>query len=74
MESKNEVNRIFKIIKHKDKTLEGSVWDLNNSTDILKCVFPGNSKDQFSLGFEVLDPKKTEILEGILEKKVLQSL
>ena len=72
MESKNEVNRIFKIIKHKDKTLEDSVWDLSN--DILKCVFPGNSKEQFGLGFEVLDPKKTEILEGILEKKVLQSL
>lgn len=74
MESKNEVNRIFKIIKHKDKTLEDSVWDLSNSTGILKCVFPGNSKEQFGLGFEVLDPKKTEILEGILEKKVLQSL
>lgn len=67
-------NSIFKIIKHKDKTLEGSVWDLSNNTGILKCVFPGNSKEQFSLGFEVLDPKKTEILEGILEKKVLQSL
>ena len=67
-------NNIFKIIKHKDKTLEGSVWDLSNDTSILKCVFPGNSKDQFGLGFEVLDPKKTEILEGILEKKVLQSL
>ena len=74
MESKNEVNCIFKIIKHKDKNLEDSVWDLNNDTGILKCVFPGNSKEQFSLGFEVLDPKKTEILEGILEKKVLQSL
>ena len=67
-------NSIFKIIKHKDKNLEGSVWDLSNSTGILKCVFPGNSKEQFGLGFEVLDPKKTEILEGILEKKVLQSL
>lgn len=67
-------NSIFKIIKHKDKNLEDSVWDLSNSTGILKCVFPGNSKDQFSLGFEVLDPKKTEILEGIIEKKVLQSL
>lgn len=67
-------NNIFKIIKHEDKALEGSVWDLSNSTGILKCVFPGNSKEQFGLGFEVLDPKKTEILEGILEKKVLQSL
>ena len=67
-------NSIFKIIKHKDKNLEGSVWDLSNGTGILKCVFPGNSKEQFGLGFEVLDPKKTEILEGILEKKVLQSL
>ena len=67
-------NNIFKIIKHKDKTLEGSVWDLINDTGILKCVFPGDSKEQFGLGFEVLDPKKTEILEGILEKKVLQSL
>lgn len=67
-------NNIFKIIKHKDKALEGSVWDLSNDTSILKCVFPGNSKEQFGLGFEVLDPKKTEILEGILEKKVLQSL
>jgi hypothetical protein len=67
-------NNIFKIIKHKDKTLEGSVWDLSNDTGILKCVFPGNSMEQFGLGFEVLDPKKTEILEGIIEKKVLQSL
>lgn len=67
-------NSIFKIIKHKDKPLEDSIWELNDSTGILKCVFPGNSKDQFSLGFEVLDPKKTEILEGIIEKKVLQSL
>ena len=67
-------NSIFKIIKHKDKNLEGSVWDLSNGTGILKCVFPGNSKEQFGLGFEVLGPKKTEILEGILEKKVLQSL
>ena len=67
-------NSIFKIIKHKDKNLEDSVWDLSDSTGILKCVFPGNSKEQFGLGFEVLDPKKTEILEGILEKKVLQSL
>ena len=74
MESKDEVNCIFKIIKHKDKTLEDSVWDLSNDTGILKCVFPGCSKEQFGLGFEVLDPKKTEILEGILEKKVLQSL
>lgn len=63
-------NSIFKIIKHKDKTLEDSIWEL--SDDKLKCVFPGNSKDQFSPGFEVLDPKKTEILEGIEEKKVLQ--
>lgn len=67
-------NSIFKIIKHKDKNLEDSIWNLNNSTGILKCVFPGNPKEQFGLGFEVLDPKKTEILEGILEKKVLQSL
>lgn len=74
MESKNEVNRIFKIIKHKDKNLEGSIWDLSNDAGILKCVFPGNSKEQFGLGFEVLEPKKTEILEGIIEKKVLQSL
>lgn len=65
-------NNIFKIIKHKDKTLEGSVWDLSNDTGILKCVFPGNSKEQFGLGFEVLDPKKTEILEGILEKETFQ--
>ena len=63
-------SKIFKIIKHKDKTLEDSVWEL--SDDKLKCVFPGNSKEQFSLGFEVLDPKKTEILEGILEKIPLQ--
>lgn len=72
MESKNEVNRIFKIIKHKDSVFEDSVWELSNNK--LKCVFPGSSKEQFGLGFEVLDPKKTEILEGILEKKVLQSL
>lgn len=65
-------SNIFKIIKHKDKTLEDSIWDLSDNK--LKCVFPGNSKEQFCLGFEVLDPKKTEILEGILEKKVLQSL
>lgn len=65
-------NSIFKIIKHKDKTLEDSIWEFRDNK--LKCVFPGNSKGQFSLGFEVLDPKKTEILEGILEKKVLQSL
>lgn len=65
-------NSIFKIIKHKDKTFEDSIWNLNDN--ILKCVFPGNSKEQFGLGFEVLDPKKTEILEGIIEKKVLQSL
>lgn len=65
-------NSIFKIIKHKDKTLEGSVWDLSNSTGILKCVFPGNSKEQFGLGFEVLEPKKTEILEGIIEKETFQ--
>lgn len=71
MESKNEVNRIFKIIKHKDKTLEDSIWELRDNK--LKCVFPAKAKD-FYLGFEVLDPKKTEILEGILEKKVLQSL
>lgn len=70
MESKNEVNRIFKIIKHKDKTLEGSVWELRDNK--LKCVFPGCSKEQFGLGFEVLDPKKTEILEGILEKETFQ--
>ena len=70
MESKNEVNRIFKIIRHKDKNLEDSVWDLSDGK--LRCVFPGNSKEQFSLGFEVLDPKKTEILEGIEEKKPLQ--
>ena len=72
MENKNEVNHIFKIINHKDKNLEDSVWDLTNG--VLKCVFPGNSKEQFGLGFEVLDPKKTEILDGIIEKKVLQSL
>ena len=66
-------NSIFKIIKHKDKTFEDSIWDLSNGTGILKCVFPAKAKD-FYLGFEVLDPKKTEILEGILEKKVLQSL
>ena len=72
MESKNEVNLIFKIIKHKDKNLEDSVWDLSDGK--LRCVFPAKAKEQFSLGFEVLDPKKTEILEGILEKKVLQSL
>lgn len=65
-------NSIFKIIKHKDKTLEDSIWELRDNK--LKCVFPGNSEEQFGLGFEVLDPKKTEILEGILEKKVLQSL
>ena len=63
-------SKIFKIIKHKDKTLEDSIWEL--SDDKLKCVFPGNPKEQFSLGFEVLDPKKTEILEGILEKIPLQ--
>lgn len=71
MENKNEVNRIFKIIKHKDKTLEDSIWELRDNK--LKCVFPAKAKD-FYLGFEVLDPKKTEILDGILEKKVLQSL
>ena len=63
-------SKIFKIIKHKDKTLEDSIWEL--SDDKLKCVFPGCSKEQFGLGFEVLDPKKTEILEGILEKIPLQ--
>lgn len=71
MESKNEVNRIFKIIKHKDGIFEDSIWELRDNK--LKCVFPAKAKD-FYLGFEVLDPKKTEILEGILEKKVLQSL
>lgn len=69
MESKNEVNRIFKIIKHKDGIFEDSIWELRDNK--LKCVFPAKAKD-FFLGFEVLDPKKTEILEGILEKKVLQ--
>lgn len=69
MESKNEVNRIFKIIKHKDGIFEDSIWELRDNK--LKCVFPAKSKD-FYLGFEVLDPKKTEILEGIIEKKVLQ--
>lgn len=69
MESKNEVNRIFKIIKHKDGIFEDSIWELRDNK--LKCVFPAKAKD-FYLGFEVLDPKKTEILEGILEKKVLQ--
>lgn len=64
-------NSIFKIIKHKDKTLEDSIWELRDNK--LKCVFPAKAKD-FYLGFEVLDPKKTGILEGILEKKVLQSL
>lgn len=64
-------NSIFKIIKHKDKTLENSIWELRDNK--LKCVFPAKAKD-FYLGFEVLDPKKTGILEGILEKKVLQSL
>lgn len=64
-------NSIFKIIKHKDKNLEDSIWELRDNK--LKCVFPAKAKD-FYLGFEVLDPKKTEILEGILEKKVLQSL
>lgn len=63
-------SNIFKIVKHKDKTLEDSIWEL--SDDMLRCVFPGNTKDQFSPGFEVLDPKKTEILEGIEEKKPLQ--
>lgn len=71
MESKNEVNRIFKITKHKDCIFEDSIWELRDNK--LKCVFPAKAKD-FYLGFEVLDPKKTEILEGILEKKVLQSL
>lgn len=71
MESKNEVNRIFKIIKHKDGIFEDSIWELRDNK--LKCVFPAKAED-FYLGFEVLDPKKTEILEGILEKKVLQSL
>jgi hypothetical protein len=71
MESKNEVSRIFKIIKHKDGIFEDSIWELRDNK--LKCVFPAKAKD-FYLGFEVLDPKKTEILEGILEKKVLQSL
>lgn len=71
MESKNEVNRIFKITKHKDGIFEDSIWELRDNK--LKCVFPAKAKD-FYLGFEVLDPKKTEILEGILEKKVLQSL
>lgn len=69
MESKNEVNRIFKIIKHKDGIFEDSIWELRDNK--LKCVFPAKAKD-FFLGFEVLDPKKTEILEGIIEKKVLQ--
>jgi hypothetical protein len=69
MESKNEVNRIFKIIKHKDKNLEDSIWELRDNK--LKCVFPAKAKD-FYLGFEVLDPKKTEILEGILEKETFQ--
>ena len=69
MESKNEVNRIFKIIKHKDKTFEDSIWEFRDNK--LKCVFPAKAKD-FYLGFEVLDPKKTEILEGILEKETFQ--
>lgn len=63
-------SNIFKIIKHKDKNLEDSVWDMSDNK--LRCVFPGNSNDQFCPGFEVLDPKKTEILEGIEEKKALQ--
>lgn len=62
-------SNIFKIIKHKDRTLEDSIWEL--SDDKLKCVFPAKAKD-FYLGFEVLDPKKTEILEGILEKETFQ--
>lgn len=65
-------SNIFKIVKHKDKTLEDSIWDLSDNK--LRCVFPANAKDQFSLGFEVLDPKKTEILEGIEEKKNLSLL
>lgn len=63
-------SNIFKIVKHKDKTLEDSIWDLSDGK--LRCVFPAKAKDQFYLGFEVLDPKKTEILEGIEEKKTLQ--
>lgn len=62
-------NSIFKIIKHKDDIFEDSIWELRDNK--LKCVFPAKSKD-FYLGFEVLDPKKTEILEGILEKETFQ--
>lgn len=62
-------NSIFKIIKHKDKTLEDSIWEFRDNK--LKCVFPAKTKD-FFLGFEALDPKKTEILEGILEKETFQ--
>lgn len=63
-------NSIFRITKHKDGVFEDSIWEL--SGDKLKCVFPAKAKD-FYLGFEVLDPKKEEILKGIIEKETLQS-
>ena len=62
-------NSIFKIIKHKDKTFEDSIWEFRDNK--LKCVFPSKAKD-FYLGFEVLEPMKTEILDGILEKETFQ--